>query len=106
MATQRDVRTVEQVAKDLAAAHADNDNELTQIWWCPDDEEVRLIEVSDGLCGVSENAVYPFAFVPTAEVPYRSVVVLLSPEEAERVESGELNVPPWFSDRVEVFRRE
>lgn len=91
---------LEQVAKELAAAHRMADHHTIAVYWAPDPEgwEIRLVEVSGSVGDTGE--VLPFRFGPQIArgVPYASVVILLNPDEWEKVKSGELKLPPnWPS---------
>ncbi len=76
------MKSVEEVAKDLAHAHRQADPDIQQIWMSedPSGREVRLLEVSGSVGNI--GAIMPFRFSARhPDVPYPSVVILLSPEE-------------------------
>ena len=86
---------LEQVAKELAAAHRMADVDTIAVYWAPDPEqrEIRLVEVSGSVGETGE--VLPFRFAPRVDrgIPYASVLILLNPDEWEKVKSGELKLP-------------
>lgn len=57
--------------------------------------EVRLVEVSGSVGSSADGEVLPFGFRawPDQGIPYPSVVVLLSPSEWKRVQTGTLALP-------------
>jgi len=83
------------VAKKLAAAHRRADKKTTTIKFFPNssDNVIQLLEVS--MAAPTTGEILPFRFPADVEhgVDYPSVVVLVSPEEWERVESGSLTLP-------------
>lgn len=89
------MKSVAEVAKHLAMAHKRADPEIQQIYMIEDSAgaEVRLLEVS-GSVGFT-GSVMPFRFAPRPDldVPYPSVMVLLSPEEKELLDRKELELP-------------
>jgi hypothetical protein len=95
------MKTIEEVARDLATAHLKEDTETQHFFLSPHDEEVRLVEVTRSLAPSGE--VLPFRFAPDAadDVPYQSVIVLLSEEDWQRIASGELALPVgWKKDEL------
>lgn len=95
------MKSVFDVATDLANAHKAEDPGTKAVYLAGGSEsssEVRLVEVSGSLAASGE--ILPFRFAPNSAqgVPYASVVVLLSPEDWERVERGDLFLPDgWGS---------
>lgn len=87
-----------EVAQELAKAHRAEDPETKSVFLAESEgvTEVRLVEVS-GSIGTS-GEVLPFRFAPRPDlgVPYPSVVVLLSEDDWERIERGELALPPGW----------
>ena len=93
------VKTVPEVAAELAKAHVADDPQTTAIYYVEGiDDEVRLVEVSSSLGDNGPGEVLPFRFQAQPEdgVPYASVVVLLSPSEWESVGKKELFLPPGW----------
>ena len=90
------MKSVFDVASDLAKAHRNEDPQTEEVYLAMGAEastEVRLVEISGSLSNSGE--VLPFRFAPRADlgVPYASVVVLLGREDWERVKRGELSLP-------------
>jgi hypothetical protein len=81
------------VAIELAEAHRKEDPGTLAVYLAESNNEVRLVEVSGSVGDSGE--VLPFRFAASAEhdVPYPSVVVLLSEADWKRVEAGELELP-------------
>jgi hypothetical protein len=89
------MKSVEETARLLADEHRREDDAMTQIYWVPAENEVRLIEVTSAIADRGE--VLPFAFTADGpEVPYPSVVTLLSPGDWMRVAARELPLPAAF----------
>lgn len=98
------IPTIEQVARQLVKWHAQEDTMLEAVYWYPDEHEIRLVEVSGALVrSADEIEVLPFGFGATAEVPYRSVVILLSPAEWQRVTEEPELLPAGFDHAVQIF---
>lgn len=89
------MRTVFEVAKELAKAHREEDPATTAIYLSEAPGEVRLIEVSGSVGSAGPKEVLPFRFAerPDQGIDYPSVVILLSPQEWEAVHRGELSLP-------------
>lgn len=92
------------IARTLARAHRESDPELKSVYFArdPSGQEVRLVEVS-GSVG-STGAALPFRFAAREDlgVPCPSVLILLSPEEFEKLGS-ELSLPDsWQTRREEL----
>lgn len=85
------------VAKYLAEAHRKADKRTCGVWLVPDDNEVRLVEVSQSTHYTGE--LLPVRFPAKGEVTYPTVIVLLHPKEFEQVESGELELPFGWAPR-------
>lgn len=92
------------VARDLAKAHRRADGQTSVIKLVPVNgkEEIRLVEVSGSAPTTGEPFPYRFEASPAAGVDYPSTVILLSPEEWESVERGDLALPAgWDLTRAE-----
>ena len=92
------MKTVLDVAKELAAAHRNEDPDTLEIYVADAEDEVRLVEVSNTV--KSSGEVLPFRFMarPDLGVPYPSVVVLLSPEEWDSIHRGKLSLPSGWGE--------
>lgn len=89
------MRTIQQVAQDLANAHRKADPDITQIFMIddPSGTEVRLLEVSGSVGFTGSIMPFRFAARPDLDLPYASVVILLSPEEKRLLDEKELGLP-------------
>lgn len=76
------VPSIDIAARELAGAHSDDDDNLTEIYLLPHPTEIRLLEVTSSVGPTGE--VLPFRFEPAADVPYRSLVVQLHPDDWAR----------------------
>ncbi len=86
----------------LAGEHVGDDPNITEIHWAPHLTEVRLVEISSSV--PEKGEVLPFRFTADPpDVPYESVVVLLSPADWER--RTDLEWPDGFEDLERVFER-
>lgn len=87
------MKSIEDVAHELADAHRKEDPETVAVYLADSSSEVRLVEVSSSVGDSGE--VLPFRFAASVEhdVPYPSVVVLLSEADWKRVEAGDLDLP-------------
>jgi hypothetical protein len=81
------------VAKQLAEAHRKEDPATKAVFLAENLAEVRLVEVSGSVSTSGEVLPFRFAARPDLGVPYASVVVLLSEDDWERIERGELWLP-------------
>jgi hypothetical protein len=92
------------VAQELARAHREDDPGTTDVYLSESPDEIRLVEISGSLGSASPGRVLPFRFNerPDQGIDYPSVVILLSPQEWEAVQRGELPLPPgWDRDRLQ-----
>jgi hypothetical protein len=93
----------EVVAKLLAGEHMSQDEGIREVYWAPAANEVRLIEVSRSVNDSGE--LLPFRFSPDPpDVPYQSVVILVSPGDWKRVVDGDLQLPETFGVVAELER--
>ncbi len=97
------MKSVFEVARELAEAHKEEDPATTDIFLADAPGEVRLVEVSGSVGSSEPREVLPFRFgaQPEEGIDYPSVVDLLSPAEWEAVKKGELPLPPgWNADEL------
>lgn len=89
------MKSVFEVATELAQAHRAEDPSTDAIYLSEAEGEVRLVEVSGSVGSSAGGEVLPFGFRarPDQGIPYPSVVVLLSPSEWKRVQTGTLALP-------------
>lgn len=102
-------------AKDAAARrliqwHFSVEPELREVYRIVMDDEgsqeepIRLLEINAAT--VATGSVEPFAFSPTEEIPFRTVIAEITPEELESVRSNPDVLPKgWSLSRAERFVR-
>ena len=95
---------IEQTARLLAREHSAEDTGIEAIYWAPSDDEVHLVEVSTSVPDRGEALPFRFAS-DSPEVPYPSVVILLSPGDWTRIESRQLELPSSFQPLQSMFSR-
>lgn len=90
------------VAERLAAAHRRADSGIIKVFLAsdPTEREIRLIEVTTEAPTTMEAL--PFRFAATADVPFASAVLLLSPEEWAARLRRELDVPDGWENVEEL----
>jgi hypothetical protein len=90
-------RTKTEVAHELAAWHFRVEPELRAVFVLAsrDDEPIRLLEVNAAT--VATGSVEPFAFAPTVDTPFATVVAEITPEELDRIARNELALPSGWS---------
>lgn len=96
----RQSQSLEETANDLARAHRDEDPDTSRILFSADHEarEIRLIEISESVATTGELLPFRFQARPEEGIPYPSNLIVVSPRDWERVESGELTLPEsWGS---------
>lgn len=94
------MRTVLEVAEDLARSHRREDPATRAIYLAPapGNDEVRLVEVSGSLGSAGEVLPFRFTARPDQDIPYPSVVVLLSIDEWQDLLDGKLKLPPGWGE--------
>ncbi|MGM0575292.1 MAG: hypothetical protein ACQEXJ_06140 [Myxococcota bacterium] len=98
-------KSLEETARELASAHKAEDPDTQAVYLVadPSGQEIRLIEVTGSVGSVGELLPYRFEAAPDQGVAYPTVVVLLSPEEWDKVRRGELALPEgWESEFTPV----
>ena len=77
---------IERMARQLARDNRQAEPGITKIYWFPDDEEVRLVEVLPSITPSGET-MQPFYFRPSPAdgYPAPSGVALITPDEDHRV---------------------
>lgn len=85
----------------LAEWHGQDQDPVVEVYSFddPEEEEVRLLEVSEAF--FTSGEVLPLSFRATEELPYVSTVILLSPEEYGRLRNGELGLPEGWGESTE-----
>jgi hypothetical protein len=86
---------VERQARYLAADNYGVSPDIQRVYWFPDDDEVRLVEVTPQIPVSAEGEVRPFYFAPSPQdnLPSRSAMAMIQPEEF-----GKLRLPDGWGD--------
>lgn len=89
------MRSLSDVAKELAQAHRKYDPATTLIKFFPSAQNgrIQLLEVSTSAPTTDEVLPFGYGSDPANGVDYPSVVILLSPEEWQHVQDGKLALP-------------
>jgi hypothetical protein len=103
-------RTKDEAARELATWHFGVEPDLEQVIRILGDREdepgepIKLLEVNAAT--VATGSVEPFAFAPSASVPFPTVLAEVTPEEFERIQRNEIELPRgWSLARIERFER-
>lgn len=89
--------TKDEAAEELIRWHFQTDDAILDIFRViaenEDDfsEPIKLLEVSDAT--METGNVDAFGFAPTSEIPYPTVIAILSPDELARVHDGAISLP-------------
>lgn len=80
--------TIEKQARFLARANREDEPYITKIYWFPDDQEVRLVELHGDVPPAEDKKVHPYFFRPSPAdgLPAPSGVALIRPEEYRKLE--------------------
>lgn len=98
---------IEKLVAILAQEHFELEEDLEQIIWLKKEtaSEIRLLEVNRNTAAT--GMVEVFGFAPSEDVPYPLRIAEITPEEWERVQSGEIALPEcWSLEDAEIFSRE
>ena len=92
----------EKQARFLAVDNRQADPDITKIFWFPDDNDVRLVELSDEVPVNFDDELHPFYFRPSPDddLPLPSAMAIIRSDEF-----GKLKLPAgWgdWSDDVEL----
>lgn len=93
--------SVRDVALMLAGDHMANDPGTEKVFWAPSEREVLLVEVSSSVEDRGELLPFRFGTDPP-DVPFESVVILVSPGDWARITTKQLDVPRGF-ERLELL---
>jgi hypothetical protein len=96
--------TIRQAAKKMADAHRQADPDITQVYLVddPNGSEVRLVEVSGSVGNTGSILPFRFAARPDRNMPYASVVILVSPEEKQLLDDKELDLPESWGESPQL----
>jgi len=93
--------TKDETVRELAAWHFGVEPDLKQVIRIVGDNEnspsepIKLLEINAAT--VATGSVEPFAFAPTASVPFPTLIAEVTPEEFDRIQSDELRLPEGWS---------
>lgn len=95
----RKVKEIEKQARLLAAANMKADDEIKRVLWFPDAEEIRLIEVNDGVPKSAEKSIAPFYFAscPKVGLTVPSAIAMIRSSE-----EGSLGLPEGWGEWKEA----
>ena len=95
---------IEDAAKRLAEANAESEASISKVYWFPNEEQIRLVEVDMDSIKTSDDSIRPFYFNPVEDVPYPSGIALIHPDEdGQKALPKEWDVD-WSSARL-LFER-
>lgn len=80
-------------AQVLAREHRKSDPAIVAVYVVPGTNEVRMVEVSGSVGTTGEVIPFRFSGRPHTDLPLDTVLVLVSKEEYELLESGALDLP-------------
>jgi hypothetical protein len=102
--------TKDAAARRLIQWHFTVEPELREVYRIVMDDEgsqeepIRLLEINAAT--VPTGSIEPFGFSPTEEIPFRTVIAEITPEELESVRSNPETLPEgWSLSRAERFVR-
>ncbi len=88
-------QAVEIAAKLIAVEHMAQDDGITDVYWAPAENEIRLIEVTTSV--EDGRGPFPFRFTPDPpDIPFPSVVIQVGPGDYARLRQQQLDVPDGF----------
>lgn len=95
MAVQNVNPVIEQQARLLAADNRRSEPDITRVLWFPDDQEVRLVELTDQVPRSLDGEVHPFYFraAPQDNLPAPSAIAMIRSDEV-----GGLKLPTDWGD--------
>jgi hypothetical protein len=102
MPVQNAQPVIERQARLLAVDNRRAEPDISKVFWFPDEQEVRLVELTDQVPHSLDGQVHPFFFRPSPQdqLPAPSVIAMIRVKEF-----GKLNLPAgWGSwdDAVEL----
>jgi hypothetical protein len=103
--------TKDETAQALAEAHFQLDEAITRIFRVVEEDEddadapLKLLEVNSA---TTEAGIMPVGMNadPARGVPYRSVIIEITPEELERIQRHELALPHGWELAAELTRHD
>lgn len=84
-----DKETIRKLAVEQAQESVEAEPSISDVYWFPADDEIRLVEVDEQT--VPSDCVAPFYFRPTPEdgIPVYCAIALIRPEEVRKLELPE-----------------
>lgn len=84
-----DKETIRKLAAEMAQENVEAEPSISEVYWFPDEDEIRLIEVDQET--VPSDCVAPFYFRPAPEdgIPVPSGIALIRPDEVRVLELPE-----------------
>jgi len=106
-----DTKSKKEAVSELVGWHYKSEPALQTVLWIRSakdedpNEPIRLLEVNAET--IATGSVEPFAFAPTSEVPYGTLVALITPAEYEELKTNPKNLPEgWSLEGAEELSRE
>ena len=86
-----DKDSIRKQAEELAKANREAEPTISDVYWFPHEEEVRLVEVDEAVPISPDRMVHPFHFRPSPDdgLPAPSDVALINPDEYRKAELPE-----------------
>lgn len=86
-----DLQSIKQQAEELARANREAEPTISETYWFPHEDEVRLVEIDPSAPSSPDGRVHPFRFRPSPAdgLPAPSDVALVSPDDFRRAELPE-----------------
>jgi hypothetical protein len=83
-----DLRAIRRQAEELARDNRKAEPTISDVYWFPHAEEVRLVEVDESAPSSPDGKVHPFRFRPSPDdgLPAPSDVALISPDEFRKAD--------------------
>jgi hypothetical protein len=97
---------VADLVRQLVRNHFDLEEGIERIIWVKNGEtqDIRLIEVNRDT--IPAGDFYAFYFAPSQDFPLPIRIGDATPDEWEKIQRGEIDLPPgWSLQQIEVFER-
>lgn len=88
-------------ALSLALEHRQSDPELVAVYVSPEDDEVRIIEVSKAVATTHEIIPFWFAARPDRGLPFPTRIIVVSEAEFDLIQKDELGLPDGWCEMLE-----
>lgn len=81
------MKTIKEQAEMLARANKEAEPAIKKIFWFPDKNEIRLLELMSDVPANDGEEIYPFYFKPSPQdkITYPSAIAMIRPEEYEKL---------------------